>query len=85
MQADGLATQSVDILLKDAFLLCGSTRKTPLPHRLGGVHKEFKTLGAHLLAPAHRRGALSSSRRAPHYSSRRGPRMASPRFRHEPS
>jgi hypothetical protein len=31
-----------------------------------------KTLPAHRLAGAHKRGALSSSRRAPHYSSRRG-------------
>jgi len=31
-QAGGLATQSVDILLKDAFLLFGSTRKTLPPH-----------------------------------------------------
>ena len=37
MQAGGLATQSVDILSKDAFLLCGSTRKTLPPHLLGGA------------------------------------------------
>ena len=59
MQAGGLATQSVDILLEDAFLLFGSTRKTLLPHLLGGVHERFKTLpahgtlGAHKTRPAH--------------------------------
>jgi hypothetical protein len=37
-----------------------------------------KTLPAHRLAGAHKRGALSSSRRAPHYSSRRGPRCGLP-------
>ncbi len=34
----------------------------------------IRTLPAHRLAGAHRRGALYSSRRAPHYSSPRGPR-----------
>ena len=59
MQAGGLATQSVDILLKDAFLLFGSTRKTLPPHLLGGVHVRLKTLpahgtlGAHKTRPAH--------------------------------
>ena len=58
MQAGGIATQSVDILLKDAFLLCGSTRKTLPPHLLG-VNERFKTLpahgtlGAHKTRPAH--------------------------------
>jgi hypothetical protein len=32
-----------------------------------------RTLPAHRPAGVHKRGALSSSRRAPHYSSRRGP------------
>ena len=35
-----------------------------------------KTLPPHLLGGVHNRGA--------HYSSRRGPRMACPRFRHDP-
>ena len=41
---------------------------------LGGVCKrdKLRTLPAHRLAGAHKRGALHSSRRAPHYSSRRG-------------
>jgi len=46
MQASGLVAQSVDILLKDAFLLFGSTRKTLRPHLLGGVHKQSKTRSA---------------------------------------
>jgi hypothetical protein len=40
---------------------------------LGGVHRRGNTLPAHRLAGAHQRGAIYSSRRAPHYSSRRGP------------
>jgi hypothetical protein len=41
-------------------------------------HGEILTLPAHRLAGAHRRGALYSSRRAPHYSSRRGPPCGQP-------
>ena len=37
--------------------------KTLPPHRLGGVRKPLKTLGAHRLAPVRRRDAPSSSRR----------------------
>jgi len=58
-QAGGLATQSVDILLKDAFLLCGSTRKTLPPHLLG-VNERFKTLPAHGTLVLTRHGPLTT-------------------------
>ena len=38
------------------------------------VHTDFKTLGAHRLAPVRRLEATSSLPRAPHYSARREPR-----------
>ena len=49
-------------------------RPPELPaHRLAGVRKRFKTLGAHRLAPVHKLDVHYSARREPHYSSRRGP------------
>jgi PAS domain S-box-containing protein len=56
---------------QDSELL--SSPKTLKPHRLGGVHTGFKTLGAHRLAPVRKHDSTYSSSRAPHYSSRRGP------------
>jgi hypothetical protein len=41
--------------------------KTLGAHQLAPVRKKFKTLPAHRLAGARKHGALSSSRRAPHY------------------
>ena len=48
------------------------SQETAASH-LGGVHKRFKTLGAHRLAPVHKLDMPYSARRAPHYPSRRGP------------
>ena len=68
---------------RPAHQLAGVHRRA-MPYRHGvdlalvRRRRGLRTLPAHRLAGAHKHGALSSSRRAPHYSSRRGPRWASP-------